>query len=100
MVKINDLFAFFYRKHFSGGGEGRLWLGFTGQSGGLFGGDIRVPIGTSWALENDFQYHFPKHGKGQDGIREEAWSVNINFVWYPGRRADQIRRNPFRPLFT
>lgn len=100
MIKINDLFAFFYRKHFTGGGEGRLWGGFTGQSGALFGGDIRVPIGTSWALENDFQYHLPRHGKGEDGLREEAWSVNINFVWYPGRRADQVQRDPFRPLFN
>ena len=99
MIKINDLFAFFYRKHFSGGGEGRLWAGFTGQSGALFGGDIRIPIGTSWALENDIQYHLPKEGKGEDGLHQEAWSVNINLVWYPGRRADQVRGDPFRPLF-
>ena len=98
--KVTDLFAFFCRRYFSGGGEGRLWTGFTGGGDALFGGDIRVPLGTSWALENDCHYLIPKQGRGADGSREETWSVNINLVWYPGRSARCVRQNPYHPLFN
>ena len=68
-----DLFAFFYRRYFCNGGEGRLWAGFTGQHDGLIGGDIRIPIGGSWALENSFNYLIPEESRGINGVEQEAW---------------------------
>lgn len=97
--KQTDLYAFFYRRHFSGGGEGRFWVGFTGQRDTLFGGDIRVPLGSSWALQNSFNYLIPEEDRGAEGLGEESWSVSLQLVWYPGRSARCVRDNPSHPLF-
>lgn len=95
----NDIFAAFYRRHFSGGGQGRLWAGATGAGQAIVGGEATVPLGTSWALENNFVYVIPKTSAGNGGLREETWSVMINLVWYPGRAARTVFRDPFQPLF-
>jgi len=98
-LRTNDLFAFFYRRHFCGGGEGRLWTGFTSDQDALIGGDIRVPLGRSWALENGLHYLIPGEGRDAQGQSQEAWSVNIQLVWYLGRDARSVRASRFRPLF-
>jgi len=95
-----DVFAVFYRRHFSGGGQGRIWAGASGNGDGLLGGDILVPLGTSWSLENNFTYLSPKEGQGADGQSQESWSVNIRLVWYPGRQSRWVLRDPFHPLFS
>jgi len=95
-----SLYAFFYRRYFCGGGEGRLWSGFTGRGDGLLGGDLRLPLGGSWALENNFNYLLPKQGRGGLGYREESWGVMIQLVWYPGRSARCLRDDPFNPLLN
>jgi len=95
-----DLFAFFYRRHFSGGGNGRLWAGFSGAGDGLLGGDFHVPLGTGrWSLVNRFNYLVPKQGTNQDGFSEESWGVSIQLVWYPGQPARCAERSRFRALF-
>jgi len=95
----NDVFAAFYRRHFSGGGQGRLWAGATGAGQAIIGGETTVPLGTSWALENNFAYVIPKSSTANGGLREETWSVSIGLVWYPGRPARTVFRDPFQPLF-
>jgi hypothetical protein len=95
-----DLFAFFYRRYFQTGGDGRLWAGCTGESDGLVGGEIRVPFGTSWALESGFNYLIPAESHGTEGIRNEGWNVAIQLVWYPGRSSHCVGREPFHPLFN
>jgi len=99
-LEPTDLYAFFHRRYFSGGGEGRLWSGFTGHGDALIGGDIRVPLGTSWALENNFSYLIPKESRSENGWREETWAVNIHLVWYPGRAARSVRSNPYHPVLS
>jgi len=95
-----DLFAFFYRRHFSGGGNGRFWAGFTGNGDGLFGGDLHVPLGTGrWSLVNRFNYLIPKEGTTDGGISEESWGVTIQLVWYPSQPARTAERSRFKPLF-
>lgn len=96
-VAPNDLHTFFYRHHFSGGAQTRLWTGFSGNSEWVFGGDASVPLGTSWALENSFAYVLPKD-KGRTGQEDESWSVMMQLVWYPGRCARQAINAPFQPL--
>jgi hypothetical protein len=95
----NDVFAGFYRRHFSGGGQGRLWIGGTGAGQAIIGGEATVPLGTSWAIENSFAYVIPKTSATNGGLREETWSATINLVWYPGRPARTVFRDPFQPLF-
>jgi len=65
----------------------------------VFGLDGTVPLGTSWALDNNFTYLIPKQGRGTDGQREESWSVSIHLVWYPGREARNVFNDPHHPLF-
>jgi len=99
-VEVNDQFAFYYRRYFKNGGEGRLWFGFTNNKDGIIGGDIRVPIGGSFALENNFNYVLPRDGRDSAGQLKESWNVAIRIVWYPGRPACSVRQNPFNPLFN
>jgi hypothetical protein len=95
-----DIYALFYRRHFSGGGQGRIWAGLSGDGDGLIGADCTVPLGTSWALENNFTYLIPKEGAHSGGQQDETWSVSIQLVWYPGREAACVLNGPFNPLFN
>ncbi len=98
-VASKDMHTFFYRRHYSGGAQTRLWTGFSGNSEWLLGGDAVVPLGSSWALENSFAYVLPKD-KGQAGQEEECWSVMMRLVWYPGRCARQAGHAPYQPLLN
>ncbi len=98
LLDPTDIFAAFYRRHFTGGGQGRVWLGLSGDGDVVCGLDGTVPLGTSWALENNFTALFPKHGR-RNGRTDEAWSVSIQLVWYPGRSARRVFLNPSQPLF-
>jgi hypothetical protein len=95
-----SLYAFFYRRYFCGGGEGRLWSGFSGRGDGLLGGDARLPLSGSWALEGNFNYLLPKQGRGVQGYPEESWGMMVQLVWYPGRSARCLRDDPFNPLLN
>ncbi len=99
-LQPTDLFAFYYRRHFQGGGDGRIWGGFSGHGDGVFGADIRVPIGHGWALENSINYLAPKSANGNGQRHErESWGVNIQLVWYLGQPAACALKSPYRPLF-
>lgn len=95
-----DLYAFFYRHYFQGGGEGRIWSGFTGNGDALVGGDVWVPLGRSLALETNFNYLTAKQNWAAGGFREESWGVSMHLIWYPGQQAQCLRNNPYRPLFA
>jgi hypothetical protein len=94
-----DMFAFFMRRQFEGGGEGRIWAGLSGRGDGILGGDLTVPLGNSWALENRLNYLIPKQGRGIEGVVAESWGLSINLVWYPGRQAACVQNSCYRPLF-
>lgn len=98
-LEPTDLFAFFYRRYFCGGGQGRLWVGFTGSHDALFGGNSTLPLGESWALQGNFTFVLPDNGSSSGGQTEEAWNVGMQLVWYPGRPAACVRGNPYHPLF-
>jgi hypothetical protein len=90
-------YAFFYRRRFCRGGEGRLWGGFTGNSGGLVGADFRLPISKGWALESGFNYIINENNQNEI-FRDETWNVGMNLVWYWGGNAKC--RSLYRPLFN
>jgi hypothetical protein len=98
--EATDLMAFFYRRRFEavGGGNGRLFAGFTGNSGGLIGADFDLPMTENWALKTGFTYLIPQDGNNRVAYLDEAWNVAISLVWYPGRRK-AVGNDYFRPLF-
>lgn len=99
-LEPNDLFHVFYRRHFTGGGQGRVWLGISGRNDFLFGADCTVPLGTDWALENNFAFLLPQQGLGAAGQDREVWSVSIQLVWYPGRASRSIFCDPWQPVLS
>ena len=78
-MEPTDVFALYYRRYFDGGGDGRIWLGMSGNGDGLVGGEIRVPMGKDWELENRFNYLIPKQGNGRAGT-QESWVLPS--IWF------------------
>jgi len=96
-----DMYAFFYRRRLMNGGEGRLWGGVTGQSDGIFGGDVRVPIACDWDLVGAFNYLAAEDDSTVDGQFPEAWNIGINLVWYVcPEGAIHAGRSRYRPLLN
>lgn len=97
-----DLYAFFYRHHFSAleGAQARIYAGWTGDSDGLIGADLHLPLGCDWALEGGFAYLIPEQATGAigRGHAEESWNVAMSLVWYPGARL-AYGNDYYRPLF-
>jgi hypothetical protein len=101
--EATDIYAFFYRLRFDEcrGGQGRLFGGFTGESDGILGGDILLPINNHWAFQADFTYLIPEEESGRiaGGPLHEAWNISLNLVWYPGGCASG-QGNYHRPLLN
>jgi hypothetical protein len=98
-VEVNDLFAFYYRRQFACGGEGRLYGGFTSNHQGLVGGDARVPLNPCWSLAANFLYVVPSEETNFPPFAEETWNVSIGLVWTPCARPD-CGPSYCRPLFN
>ncbi len=99
VMETTDIFAFYYRRYFDGG-DGRIWLGFSGRGDGVLGGEIRVPMGKNWELENRFNYLIPKQGSGTAAEIQESWGVTIDLVFYVGHPARCERYHPYRPMLN
>lgn len=92
-LETSDVYAFFYRHQFAecyGGGQGRVFAGFTGQSDGIVGSDVLFPISDRLAFTGEFTYLIPDEntvagGRLGSGNFGESWNVSIGLVWYPGR---------------
>jgi hypothetical protein len=98
---VNNIYAFFFRRRFASGGDGRLFAGFTSEGQGLVGGDAMVPLNPRWSLRTGFIYAAPG---GDDSTTDprfahESWNVAISLVWTPCARTD-CGRNYCRPLFN
>jgi hypothetical protein len=97
-VEVNDLYAFYFRRQFACGGEGRLFGGCTGNQQGLVGGDVRLPMNARWSLAADFLYVVPSEDSTLPGFIEETWNLSIGLVWTPCAKPD-CGPNYCRPLF-
>jgi hypothetical protein len=104
-----DQFVLYIRRYFENGGDGRLFGGITGNGDGLLGADVWIPLGGSWALQNDFAFLIPKQGRGatmdsngvvDGGQVRETWGVAMNLVWYPGRSSRCIGESCYRPILN
>jgi hypothetical protein len=97
--QADDLFAFFWRRQFDCGGEGRLFGGFTSEGQGLFGGDIRLPMNCAWSFETNFLYVTARGDREAPipDFAEETWNVSLNVVWTPFA-SQGCGKNYSRPL--
>jgi hypothetical protein len=99
-LAVNDLYAFFFRRQFACGGQGRLFAGFTGNSQGLVGGDAQLPINPNWSLRSNFIFVTSGSSSTTDpGFTRESWNVGISLVWTPCPRG-LGGANYNRPLFN
>lgn len=95
-----DQYNFYYRRNFLGGSQGRLWVGFTGESDGLFGGDMRFVLSPALACSANFNYLIPNEGRNAGGQLEEGWGMSFNISWYPGLTGQRASCSQYRPMFT
>ncbi len=100
-LAVNELYAFFFRRQFACGGQGRLFGGFTGNSQGLVGGDAQMPINPNWSLRSNFIFVTSGNGNAttDPGFARESWNVGISLVWTPCPRGLGAA-NYNRPLFN
>ena len=93
-----DLYAFYYGRRFCNGGEGRIWGGFTGGTGGLVGADFSIPINDKLSIDSGFDYAIP-HGVGAETIPAEGWNLAISLVWHPFCQSRDACNSSYQPLF-
>ena len=105
-LRAANLNAFFYRRQFCCGGEGRVFGGFTDDRRGLLGGNIRLPINGCWSFTTDLMYIIPNtsntnntNNNTQFNFLNEAWNISFAVCWTPGAR-NNCGPNYCRPLFS
>lgn len=96
-VEPVDIYAFYYRKQFECGGEGRVFGGATDDSRGLLGGNIRLPINPCWQFTTDFTY-VVSSDEADFRFNDESWNVSFNLVWTPCGQGTGGCQNYCRPL--
>jgi len=97
--RVNDLYALYFRRTFCNNAHGRIFGGWSGDSDGLLGADLLLPLDDSWALRTGFTYLIPEEGPLDGGHEEEAWNLSILLVWYPHCTA-RCGQDYYRPLFN
>jgi hypothetical protein len=101
--EVNDIYAFFWRRQFECGGEGRVFGGFTANGQGLLGANAIVPLNPCWSLRSGFLYVIP-NDSGDNLVPdfvEETWNVSLSLVWTPfANPGAGCCQNYCRPLFN
>jgi len=99
--EATDQYLLFYRYHGCRGGEFRVFGGGDDDSRGIFGGDLFAPLNERWSIQAGFTYLIPSDGGNLNhNATEEAWNLNMSFVWHYGCRGKQWYKSPWRPLFN
>jgi len=99
--QATDIYAFFYRRRFDdcGTNEGRVFAGFSGESDGIIGADLRMRLTDAWALSAEYTYLIPEQSTSSVARVEESWNLAIGLVWYPSCLSGR-KNNYYRPLFN
>ena len=74
---VNDIYAFFFRRQFASGGQGRLFGGFTSHSQGLVGGDATLPQWIAYAKQKGFfdrLFYYPVDEPGSNGAQWQTFT--------------------------
>jgi hypothetical protein len=84
-LNVNNINAFFFRRRFAGGGQGRLFTGFTSHSQWLVGADAQLPINAKWSVRSNFLYATPgsSNAAAIPDFARESWNVSLSLVWTP-----------------
>lgn len=94
-----DMYSFFYRRSImKTPGEVRFSAGWTGDSRGLLGADLSVPIAPRVALESNFLVLLPDQRDDSTRNEQETWNFGISLVWFPGATSTQALKSYYRPL--
>ncbi|MFP6665798.1 MAG: DUF6666 family protein [Pirellulales bacterium] len=93
----NDYYTVFLRRALLCDGEWRVYAGPSGEGDGLMGAEFWLPVNDSVALEGGVTYVFAEEGQ-PTAQQEDSYSIGLNLVWYPCRRARCAAGSPFRPL--
>jgi len=94
-----DMYSFFYRRSImQTAGEVRLSAGWTGDSRGLLGADLSVPISPRLVMESNFLILLPDQRDHSTRNEQETWHFGISLVWYPGATSNQAMKSYYRPL--
>lgn len=96
--RVNDLYAFYFRKTFCNAAQGRMFAGWSGDSDGVMGADVFLPLDDNWAVRTGFTYLIPEEGPLDGGHDEEAWNVSLQLVWFP--HCGAMNKDYYRPLFN
>lgn len=93
-----NTYRFFYRYRFGNNGRGlaELKAGFTEQSSGILGIDLKTPLQNQLGLQASATYLFPPND-ATDAFTREGWNMGIAVVWTPGRWFG-TQRDYYRPL--
>jgi hypothetical protein len=96
-----DLYSFYYRRRaLMQGGEGRMFLGWSGDSDVYLGADFALPLNDCFAIETGFAYLIPDTTPNAvTGLtpQDDGWNIQINLVFYPSGKA-KLFNNYDRPL--
>ncbi len=97
--EATDQYALFYRYTMCDGGSLKLYAGGTSQSGGLVGGDLRLPLSCRWAFASNFAY--ASAGSGDDSsYSRESWGLGASLEFFPGCVKGTGNYSWLRPLFN
>lgn len=97
-VEPVDIYAAYYRRQFSCGGEGRIFGGVTDDNRGLVGGNVRLPLNPCWQFTTDFLYVVASD-EADFRFNDESWNISFNLVWTPCGQGTGGCQNYCRPLF-
>jgi hypothetical protein len=105
-ISLNQIF---YRKTNSGGGQGRVWVGFasgvfgnsatTTTTDAIVGGDFRVPLSNQFDFYGGYNYVIPSQGPALN-TTAEGWGLAFGVAFYPARCRNGVHNTPYRPLFN
>jgi len=99
-IMVTHQYLAFYRYRGTNGNQYRFWGGVSGAGDGIVGGDTTLFLSPRWGMNTQFNYLFPQEGNTTTGLLQEAWNVEFNLVWYPGRTGLRAGHSRYRPLFN
>jgi hypothetical protein len=92
-----DQYLLFYRRRLHGIGQGRIWIGVTGDGAPILGGDGTSMLTTHWGFQTNFNTTYPSASNNINDV--SSWGLAFNIVWFPGYCNPQSGLNPYKALF-
>ena len=88
----------FLRWTFINGANARVGGGATDDGDGIVNTALTVPISPRLALDTQCFGLFPKEKEDVWGMRNNAWGLGLQLVWYPGRGSYDALQGQYNPV--